>query len=534
MKKIINILVDYRKQFGLFALLRLMFFPLTLFYFNTRRLIISVWSSRILASGRWGEYNRYRANNAINSLFYWTQAINFERYGRRGISNYVGTGNYQLGSWWHASLTSTQLYWHLGALLPFFCMVGWLCSHLLWGTSEGVGSLWLLTVLLFALISTCFYAGAFVVLNYNAFGWLFMPLGMFAILNDSYALAAAAWLAASLGSITVVAIAGVISLVWALVSMNWLPLMALVPAVLKIFSHLLFCENIKDTLLKTAKSIGLVPGGAAKYPRSQNQKAFTIPELYMFCTYLVFSVSFYCVSPELSSLSFAVVLLFVINKKIARFADEQSIYLAMFCIATPLVIISSTPWLLVPYWFVISPLPLFMGSSDLSCPFDDAEAYKPFHISPLLDKCNDFLSHAPKNSRVLLALENPQGQYEKVFDGYRVIYELAFYSGNVNETLVFPDWWAVFANNQEESPEFWGRSPEEVKARLKQWKADYVLIYQPSGTALVDEWGNQGFTVLSQLDWGELLTEDLRAEACWGKDNFVPCWWLLRSPEVLQ
>ena len=95
--------------------------------------------------------------------------------------------------------------------------------------------------------------------------------------------------------------------------------------------------------------------------------------------------------------------------------------------------------------------------------------------------------------------------------------------------LVFPDWWAVFENNTMDSPGFWGRTPTEVLANLKQWDGDHALIYQNSGTDLNPQWSEFGFTELASMDWGLLLDKELDGESCWGEKP-APKWYLLKAP----
>ena len=207
-QKLVKHAKGYRIKHGLWGVFALVFFPIVLTYTNALRLIATLWNSRVLANGRWSDYNRFRPQNGINSLFYWTQALNVDRFGRAGKSPYIGTGDYNLGQWWHLSLTSSYCYWRLGAILPLLSMFGWLGIHFFWFDHAGVRADWLLLVITLALISSYFYAGTFIFLNYNALGWLFMPLGLYGLLIENYWIASFAWIAASLGSFTVVFIAG--------------------------------------------------------------------------------------------------------------------------------------------------------------------------------------------------------------------------------------------------------------------------------------------------------------------------------------
>ena len=96
---------------------------------------------------------------------------------------------------------------------------------------------WWFLVMVLILISSTFFAGAFVFLNYNALGWLFFPLGLWGMETGNYFVAGLAWLGASFGSLTVVFIASYLSLISAIRLESFAPLLALVPALLKLSTH---------------------------------------------------------------------------------------------------------------------------------------------------------------------------------------------------------------------------------------------------------------------------------------------------------
>lgn len=510
--------------------------PLILFYTNAERLAKTLWHSRILTKGHWSRFNRFRPHNGINSLFYWTQALNLDRFGRSGTSPYVGTGDYHLGHWWHLSLTSSYLYWRLGAMLPVLCTFGWLASHSIWYGQPEVNPVWLLVVASTALLSTLFYAGAFVFLNYNAFGWLFVPVGLFGLLTENYFLAAIAWLGASLGSLTVVFIASWIALALAISIETIGPLLTLVPAAVKLFSHLLFTENKKVSLLRVAKAIGFSGSSneTAKYNRKGSQSKLDLPTMYFTVIWSLFLLGLFLTQATTeAALVGTVLLLGIINRTVVRFADPQSLYMGMFSVATACLILNPNIWLLVIYWIGVSPLPALVGSGSKSGTLTRPVAFRPFEVGRLVDRCTKFLESIPTNSRILLSLSDPKGDYNAVFDGYRVTHELLYYTANRQRVLVFPDWWAIFENNKPLDPGFWGESPSEVSKNLNFWNGDHVVVRQESGSFLEPTWVDRGFTLIACLDWATIVEEDMNGETCWG-DRPTPKWFLLKAPAAVN
>lgn len=517
---------------------RLLIFPLVLLVTNPRRLAKTFWKARILANGQWSSYSGFRPLYAINFLFYWTQTLNFDRYGRSGRSPNVSAGNYHLGDWWHLSLTSGYLFSRIGSMLPILCMLGWLGSQFVWLRDERIEPAWLLGVVVLALASSYFYAATFVFLNYNALGWMFMPLGLYATMEGYYWAAGVAWLAASIGSITAILIACMICLSWSIVSSTILPIVAILPALIKLTSHFVFVENIKRSVVDLAKSIGLTSkvSSTAKYEfRSLSSRLFR-PDSIQFLSsgVIFFGVCHYIDRNEGALLVLAVLFLWVVNAGIARFADQQSLYMAMFTVATAVAINSSTWVVLGAYWLVVSPLPWLISAATGDRNWDCPKAYGPFNIQQYIRLSNEFLSTAPKGSRILLALDDPQGDYMKVFDGYRIIYEIAFYTGNLRETLVFPDWHAIAEYNKVGDIGFWGREVSAVRENVRVWKADYVLVYQESGSKLNEKWELKGFTNEGNLDWGEIVAQGVFDDEVWPRTCMTPKWFLLKSPRSDQ
>jgi hypothetical protein len=528
----------FTSRHGPLALISLAIFPIALVITNTVRLFRSLWASRILADGKWSEYNRFRPRDGLNSLCYWTQALSFDRNGRSGINQCVSTGGYRSGyDWWPCSLTSYYLYWQLGSMLPLLCMFGWVGFHFIWMGYETVSAEVLLLVLATCLVSSYFYAGTFVFLNYNAFGLLFMPLGIYGLITGNYWLASFAWLASSLGSITVVFIAGWLTLTFVFLQNSVLPMLTLLPATLKLLTHFRYAPNFKEAILRVASSIGLnnAVNTTVKYRRSQRGEIFSLPSIYFLLSWGVFAALLAeARHPESAMMVATILLLWAVNASIARFADDQSLYMAMLSIATVALILDPSFLLLCVYWIGVSPPPFLIGASSFGDNILMPRSYSPFRIQDLIDRCSRFISVAPPSSRIFLVLEDPEGDYVKIFDGYRVIYELAFYVGNLHRLLVFPDWWAVFENNVSTSPSFWGRTPEAALQNANRWNADHVLVYQDTATSLDERWLKAGFVELSSMDWGELLETHLDREPCWNGGVVAPKWFLLKVPNLAR
>lgn len=523
----LSLLQRFVRTFGWIGFLRVAVHPVTLLVTTPIRLGQTLWSCRVLADGQWEYYNRFTARTGLNSLFYWTEAMSLARYGRRGRSPSLGVGDYPLSRWFFNTLPSLLAYWRLAPIVPLVGLFGWWQTHAIWvGPIEGW---WVGAVLALALISTGFYANTFVLQNYNALGWVFFPLGLYGLATGNWLLAAFAWLSASFCSFTVVFIAGLLSALVALEHMSPWPLAAILPATFKLLTH--FAPAVsqnegKASALKVMASIGMFTRGA-KYTR--RRRRIGVRQVYYFLLYAQFAIVVYHLTGNVPYLLLFGVLLFGINSMVARFADVQSIEMMMMSIATLITIRSNAPWLLPSYWMVMSPLPLFLGLSSARPALDVVPRCAPFCLRNLMEGMERFLQPVGRGDRVLMALGDPKGVYEDVFDGYRTLLELPIYVAARREIHFLPNWFAVFELNYGGAGHFWGRDVESVQANMETWGADFVVVYQDAGTELSPVWRGANFEPVAKFSW-EDYADELRGErVCSGP---TPEWWLLRREPV--
>jgi hypothetical protein len=514
---------------GWIGFIRLGFYPLTALVITPVRLVQTLWACRILADGRWGDYSHFSAYAGISYLFYWTRALNLYRFGRAGLSPYLALGNYRLSRCFYYSLPSLYAQWVAGPVVPLAGILGWWLLHLVW--MEQVSPLWVLAVMGLALISTTLYANAFMLQNYNALGWLFFSTGLYGMATSQWVIAGLAWFASSFGSFTVAFLAGILSLVFAADSWSVAPLLAVLPTGLKLLTHFwpfLIHGHTKETLLGIMKAIGITRKGG-KYKRNEFQK-LGIGQIYYLLLYGQFVLVTYLLKDDLPILLLTGVILFLLNSTFMRFADVQSIQMLMISLATVVTIQSVEPLLLPSYWLLMSPLPRLAGVPAGGWVLDVVPKCAPFPIKRLVEGMEQFLQPVQRGQRVLMAFDNPNGVYEKVFDGYRTLLELPLYVATRREIHFMPDWWGVFELNYEGAPEFWGRDVDSVLQNVEYWHADYVVIYQEAGTALELKWQEAGFEVAGKFSWAD-YANDLRGEKPY--TGPTPDWWLLRKPREI-
>jgi hypothetical protein len=515
---------QFVERFGVQGWVRLLFYPVTSLITTPVRLAQTLWSCRKLGF-RWWECLQFNAHAGLSYLFYWTVAMNLSRYGRGGRCPHMGTGDLPMSRFFYHCAPSLIAYWKCGAAAVLIGMFGWWGSQWVW--LESIDAAWVVIVLGLALVSTTFYANTFAVQNYNALGWMFFPFGLHGLMTGDWLAAGVAWFAASFFSFTVVTVAGLLSLATAAAAIQAWPLLALGPAALKLSLHfrpLLSSWNFGVVLLDTAKSIGLADG-AAKYRRTAS-KSFGIRRIYYLVIYVQFLLVVSYVAGDWEWLVATGIAVFVVNARLLRFADEQSMTLMMLSLATAVTLQTESWLLLASYWLLASPIPLFAGFPSFSRVLDIVPKLAPFSIRELQAGMEKFLEPVHEGQRVLMAFESPNGVYENIFDGYRILLELPLYVASGRKIHFVPDWWAVFELNRKDALELWGRDPAGVEENIRRWKADFAVVYQPSGSALDDAWDQRGFKVAGKFSWKEYghLFEEMPYSGA------TPDWWLLKKP----
>lgn len=524
-------------NYGILRTVRLMIYPLILFMWGPIRLIITLWNARILANGRWSNYLSFGVQSSINQLFYKTQVINIDRFGRNGVSPYLSLGNYNLGYWWHLSSLGSYLYCAIGVMFPIICAIGWIITNSLWAINSEVTSIWLFAVLYVGLISSTFYANAFIVQNYNMFGWMIFPAALWSTLSEYFYLSIFIWLLASFGSITTIFVGTIICFLLSLINWDITILLIIVPAIIKVLSHLYWttskgdpCQQppgLKKSILRVIKSIGISRIGA-RYKRT-TQKKISKSVAYFGCIYAQYYVILVYFECELKALWLICCFIFFMNSFLMRFADNESITMVMFSVSTLITINEVNIILLLSYWIVISPLPRLLNDSVIDAPLDILPPLMPFNLAPLVDAVEEFLSPVQKDMNVLFAFEDPEGEYEKVFDGYRNLLEIPLYVASRREFLLLPSWWAVFENNYEGALDFWGRDTKNIIENITKFDISFVIAYTCDGVDLDDQFFELGFEVISTLDWRN-MSNSLNNETPWTNIG-TPKWWLLKVPK---
>ena len=327
---------------------------------NLIQLPRSIWACRVLASGQWDKYSRFFFGYAILALFQRTQVANLWRFGPKGQSTLLGLGQYDLSKWIYFTRPSLYAYGYALATVPFVGMVIWLIAHGAW--LEANTFIFCSVVLLVLATSTSFYANTFFYQNYNVLGWLFLPLTLYGWMNGGYFLAAACVLVMSFASITAVAVSLFLAAVYGAFTYDPLTLITMLPAVLKL--TMAFCSRrnlgeIFSELVEIAKGIGIT-GKNARYTRL-NKSSLQLWFIYLLLLQLIFISGTFYLNEGPPVFSIAALILFIINSRVARFADLQSMLITITSAATAEVLATGQLWMLLPLWVLVNPAPRMIG-----------------------------------------------------------------------------------------------------------------------------------------------------------------------------
>ena len=507
----------------------LTFYPFLLFYMMPVAWIKSIWQARILLKGHWHKYMGFHPLNAINSLFYRTQWINLKKFGRNGSSSLIGLGNFPLWKWFHLSYLGSFFYANAAPIITLFGSIFWALSHLVWMTQ--IDTFWSIFLTLTILFSSTSYAMAFARQNYQILGWMFFPLGLFFLnFTDLFGTTIVFLLMTIGGGVTQIFFAAPIVVYFSYYNSEPLILATLLPAgifILSRFIPLVANRFIATSLSETAKLIGLT-SKKVRYKREMNKISnFSI---YFLSLYAIGSFMLFFVSGKIPALAIIGLLVFFINQRFFRVADDQSmilLFLSLFTFHT--VQQDGSLMLLLSLWLVSSPLPVFLSIQEplKKNKFGEILIHRPLNHSNLEIEIENFFSPVRAGDSVYFAFSDPENTYRNCFDGYRFIIELPLYVASKNGFHLFPDWYAVTQTNYLGAPNCWGRNPKEVSDNMGRWHAKFAVIYQDSETDLEKKWLNQ-YELLSTFDWKEYLPM-LRGVKMWDTGSATPKWFLLKS-----
>lgn len=477
----------------------LLIFPLVTLISNFRRLyrtLQSIHSVKGFVTGG------FRPLNALNSYFYKTQSHNVDKYGWKARSTTVGDGDFRISNWWQITSFSSSIFDKYGYFSIFLAMLLLLMSVCMIVFLETNSFLISVMVGLVIFLSTYFYNNCFVLQNYNAQGWALVPAFLYCLLLKEYVFASIVIFIASFLSFTAIFILTFIASIFAIAETEPFGILVCVPAVVKISTHFLRSPHPWNDFLKMAIAIGFVRDSDLIKPHLRRKFSHYI----RFIEYLYFELSWFLFGICLiylgafsgAALVFGVVALNVANGTFVRFADEQSLQMAMLSLGAVLLALHFHPLLLFAFCIPIFAPPLVFNIFEKNDTLFHPVSYKLFDLVKIESLLEDFLSEVPAGSKIGLNLSDPQGDYFNVYGGSRSLFEPLFYVANRLDIHVHPDWYAVYqANLEERFSHLWCEN--QSSAELKKQGYDYMVLFSDENAS----------HALASIDWNDIDSFDI-------------------------
>tara|TARA_B100001093_G_scaffold353876_2_gene338327 strand:+ start:5453 stop:7057 length:1605 start_codon:yes stop_codon:yes gene_type:complete len=480
----INKFLRLKENFGLLFFLKVFLSPFTVIITMPFMTLKLLWNCKCLLHGSFEKYLRFSGIPASNCFFYWTQALNLDRHGREGISTTVGSGNVKLSNWFHLSSISHKLFWRMSVVVTLVSFIFFALSHLFWSIEQDSSFSVFVTVIIF--FSSLLYSSIDRV-NYNSLGWMFFPLFIWALNGELFLISGFVGFLIGLFSMTVSLYAIFVTIGFYLRVFDPSFILSVVPLLLVNLKQVvpIFMDRGKinfsvNAFINIAKQIGILKKNV-KYKRTKSLSLVCLYFSLLFGFYILVGFNRSPSSKEEFILYLAVfflLLLFLGQTGIFRFADSHSYYLSTWSVLAVHTIISEDFAMLLCFLFISNPIPalgLFYAEkpSVFSVPFR-----KPINVDPAISIVQEFFKEVKKGEKVLFQFENPRGRYEKIFDGYRNIFELFLFVGNKGGLHVFPDWYFIAENNFEEGLEVWGRKLTDVFDAKSKIEFNYFIAYE--------------------------------------------------------
>ncbi len=400
---------------------------------------------KVLLRGQWSKYSRLNAHRSFNSRAHFLYDTFMERYGFGGYCYDVSIGQSLKDRFYYSKL-SMKLYSSAEALVPWFGMIvflvgQWFLIHYLSGDNLA----WVVIILTF--FSSIYYFVTFEAIKYDSLGWAFVPFVLISFLSQSYYIFAFLLLIIALLSISVFVPLFVLLFILIVFTSPY-NIIFLLPAFVKfLFTNMKYIISDIKLLFKITDFIGMTKS------KKESNRTLMLGKYgkYLLGVWIASSFGFILSSIDSPSLgavilfSFFPTVLFFINKKISRFADEQTIYAFIIFCFTLAVGYSDTFFSLVFLFIALYPFPKLLpftnnGKNPLYVP-----ERRPFFIEDPIEKVNIFFNNIESQDRIFFHFDYWAKKYPN-FDGLRAVKELLQYVAIEKNSLIIPDYY-LFADS---------------------------------------------------------------------------------------
>lgn len=474
--------------------------------------LISAWSMvlavvygcRALLSHRAHDVSGYIPFCAVNYLWYYNLALNYTRFGRYSPRSLFGGGELDLRTLFFQREYSLRFTRWVGQvavnLIGFAVLAGTLM------VVSNAGWEWTATVVLLSLTGSLAY-GTFLRQNYTMLSWAIMPVLVAALVNGQPLPAALALFLMNIVSFTGLVIGGFFVALAAVVTLDPIYLLIPLPAVVYAAWPLFYACRVGGTIAFVARAIGA--SRDARYPFPPLPKMDVVAWNTLLTWSLPLVVALYeGTSPLIVAFGLAPAALFILNYRIARFADEQTIW------AVAIIVNAIITLAVPPSWYALVALLFAMNKPwwIMSMRNQSYRPWKNWHTKPvvvtrILDTFHVLLNEVPSGARVLMPHADPEGSFSKLFAGAQGWIEALHYVATQRGVVLYPDYFFVWARNKPSDPaDYWGTDPAKAFGTVKRYGADYLIIHGPEPIDATP-WELHGATLVTRADLRECYRE---------------------------
>ena len=490
------------EKFGKLGILAMLVYPIFIIPVMAYTLFRSLLSiAGALVGRKWFYLTGNTVHVALNNYFYRVQDVNLQRFGRYNDSQLVAGGDgFSLRNWFHTTPVSLRIFSFLGPVATLLlALIVWTGSWFYFAEPSFLN----IAVLVIAMCSTYYFVNFIDSQNYNVLGWMLLPLVLHFLFDQEYVMFGLLVFLGSFFSFTFTVVVSVIAFIMALYWLDPFIVVAFIPAAVKIAIPI-FVSVFSGFIKKMGGAVGV--HDEVKYKRSD--KKINTVFIYIGILSVIFIAAYFLHYglDELLILQLVVFALFCINSTISRFADPQTLFilfLTVFCFS--MMDKSAGVLMLVPYILAINPYYYVFGYGPLQNPVFPV-AREPFDTRPLLGRIDDLMKQIDLGSRTLFLFNNPENQYDRLFDGCRGLMEPILYKFNKENQVIFPDWFYMYEYNKSSDTDliWWCGDDALVKESIVMFRVNYILTLEDTFKDMVPSFLKQCH-VLSMDEVGKTL-----------------------------
>ena len=509
----------YFDKYKYASIVFLLISPFIILFWTTVQSFHTLRSCFPLINGKLQTYgSQFSQGTSFDQLTTRTLGLITDRHGRKGKCTYFGDGAFDLSWLYFHSLIPLYLC-QLGPICPLLGMYGWAIVQISW--ISNAPALKILIMLFIMFFGSIFYIITYGRYNYNALGWPFFALAIFSLSHDNLYIFSLSVFLCTFFSITVSIISLQFFTLFILFNFDYTFLIYLIPAILKIASHVFFMFR-NGSFMKNFIQNGKILSWFRSKSKYRMKKKYTIDISFDVFAYLLllmclFTLIYFAVENHLPKFMCICILLYCLHYLVFRFSDIESWFTLILTVGFIDAALSQSYWPLLGFLIISCPFPVIFDVPTFNpC---KVKPFKLYNIQPVLNALENFLEPVTSGQKVFMAFNNPNDAYSSLFDNQSRQVRALMYASVKRYILFLPTIFFIMKNNDVAAPSYWGRDVDSATLNCKSLNANFLVIYLPFGEHPSPCWAEAGFLLQKQLSWKNHSIGDYD-------------WWLFKTPEA--